>query len=661
MITRKLFLTISTSIFALPVMAQDVFLDDIIVTAGEEKVAIDTPQSVSVVDEEDLADPSVQSVGDGIGDLPGVTVIGGGSPLGQSFNIRGIGSVASGDESRFIMNIDGTTKYFEQYRMGSLFADPAMFKSVEVLRGPASSTLFGAGALAGVVSMETVDPEDFLENGATTGGSYELGFDTDLGGGNRYNASATYAWQVSPKTAFLASLSYKHGDDYTSGEGVTLGGTKYLSYTALGKGVYKFGSGDSHSIEASWMRYFSDQKNISFSQTGFLGGAFGFIDRTVYDDTINLTYKYQPEENDLIDLRVTLAYSDILNEQRNVTAFGPMLPGSAWDTAYENYQLTVENTADVSGGRWENYITAGVAVSQKNRISLPAVSFQPEGTTNTIGIYAQGEFTYDGKLTLIPGIRVDAVEQVAGSTSAFAGSKADYTLISPKLAALYKFNDTFSIFGSIAHTENAPVVDMLFDSSSGNLNLTKEQSDNVEVGFTLEGYDILQNNDAAKLKVTAFRNQVYDMVDRVGLGQFNNNTDAEFVGLEVEAAYDSELYFATLTYSMVDGRIVGGGEPRSIPADEMIIKLGTRIPSYDLSVGWQTRLTAEQPAGPTPGYVLHDIFATYAPETGALEGWEIRGEVSNIFDTAYITHLNRIAGGDKARGTSFSISLGRKF
>lgn len=508
---------VCASFLAMPAVAQEIFLDDIIVTAGEEKVAIDTPQSVSVVDAEDLADPSVQTVGDAIGELPGVTLIGGGSILGQSFNIRGIGSVTAADESRFIMNIDGASKYFEQYRMGSLFADPAMFKAIEVLRGPASSTLYGAGALAGVISMETIDPSDLIAAGETSGGNFEVGFGTDRGNGNRYATSASYAWQINPSVAFLASLSYKEGEDYTDGEGNAIGGSEYVSYTSLVKGVFNFGAADSHSIEASWMRFYSDQDDVSFAQTGFSGGAFGFIDRTVYDDTANVTYKYAPEENRLIDLRVTLSYSDSLNEQRDVTAFGPGI--TDWDTSYKTFQFTVENTADISNGSWESYITAGLAYSHRDRVSAPAVSFQPEGVTDTIGAYVQGEFTYDDRLTLIPGIRIDAVTQNAGDSTIFPGDVRDYVLISPKIAALYEINDTLSVFGSVSHTENAPVVDQLYDGGgSGNPNLAKEQSDNVEFGFTLQGFDLLQDQDVAKLKVTAFHNRVDGLISRVSPG-----------------------------------------------------------------------------------------------------------------------------------------------
>ena len=36
---------------------------------------------------------------------------------------------------------------------------------------------------------------------------------------------------------------------------------------------------------------------------------------------------------------------------------------------------------------------------------------------------------------------------------------------SPKVAALYKFNDNFNVFGSVAHTERLPTLDEMFQYS----------------------------------------------------------------------------------------------------------------------------------------------------------------------------------------------------
>ena len=137
-------------------------LQQIVVGAGVEKVAIDTPQSVTVIDQEEIDRQQASTISEALQNVPGVNLSGSDRVLGQTLNIRGIGGPETGgEEGRIIINVDGVTKFFEQYRMGGLFTDPELFKRVEVLRGPASSTLYGSGALGGVVNFTTKDASDF--------------------------------------------------------------------------------------------------------------------------------------------------------------------------------------------------------------------------------------------------------------------------------------------------------------------------------------------------------------------------------------------------------------------------------------------------------------------------------------------------------------------
>ena len=75
-------------------------LERMVISAGQEKVAIDTPQSVSVVNQQDLDSEQALTLGDALTDLPGVKTTGTERALGESFNIRGIGSLESADEPR---------------------------------------------------------------------------------------------------------------------------------------------------------------------------------------------------------------------------------------------------------------------------------------------------------------------------------------------------------------------------------------------------------------------------------------------------------------------------------------------------------------------------------------------------------------------------------
>ncbi|MGH6997952.1 MAG: TonB-dependent receptor plug domain-containing protein, partial [Phenylobacterium sp.] len=115
--------------------AAQLSLGRIVVSAGAEKVAIDTPQAVTALNQADIDDAQATTMGDLLEAIPGVSVVGGVSALGQGFNIRGMGTGIADSDSRILTQIDGVTKFYEQYRMGALFSEPDMYKRVEVLRG----------------------------------------------------------------------------------------------------------------------------------------------------------------------------------------------------------------------------------------------------------------------------------------------------------------------------------------------------------------------------------------------------------------------------------------------------------------------------------------------------------------------------------------------
>jgi hemoglobin/transferrin/lactoferrin receptor protein len=152
-------------------------LGRLILGTGTAKVAIDTPQAVSVLEQADLDREQASSIGDLFAAVPGVQAVGASArALGQAFNIRGIGNTEqTASEARIIVTVDGAPKFFEQYRMGSFFGDLELFKRVEVLRGPASSTLYGSGAIGGVVNFTTKDASDFLVDGSDSALRFKLG------------------------------------------------------------------------------------------------------------------------------------------------------------------------------------------------------------------------------------------------------------------------------------------------------------------------------------------------------------------------------------------------------------------------------------------------------------------------------------------------------
>lgn len=696
-------------------------LQRLVLGAGQEKVAIDTPQAVTVVDQEEIDEAQPSTVSDVIKKVPGVNAAGSQRTLGQSFNIRGIGgSETAGEEGRIIINVDGAVKFYEQYRMGSLFTDPELYKRVEILRGPASSTLYGSGALGGVVNFTTKDASDFIEEGNS--GSLRLKGSYDSNG-QGWLGSAILAQKLGRDWDFLFAGNYRTHDSYKTGDGSLIRSSEVDAWSGLAKVTGRVG--DEGTLRFSYQQWDSDAKNQDYVQIGgppqaFFPGlpptisGFGTVDRHVIDRTFVAAYENPFSDNDMLDLKIALTYSNTIAEQRNASgipeafftcpANPPPKPGTSsmfcdTDFAYNTWQLKLENTSTWQGANWENHLTYGWQTSHQSRVAEswdadgdPLIfPFHPEGTDFKTGIYVQNEFIWNDRLTLIPGVRVDWRQLTPGDNfpSEFTSSdKADDWAFSPKLAALYKFNDAFSIFGSYAHTERFPTLDETFQwDFAQSYGLKKERSDNFELGFAASGFDLLQSGDALQFKATGFYNDVKDLIVscrasstacRPGYDQhYMNMNSATIYGAEFELAYDSDYFFATAGYSHVIGE---GTDWQGIESDlttvaphELKLTLGGKLPQHGLRFGWNARFVAgpqdsdRDYDSPPPKYEnstrystsfnVHDIFVSWKPTEGKLLGWEAQAGVDNIFNEQYKEFLMN----EPAKGRTFKLSLSKQF
>ena len=287
-------------------------LGKIVVSAGAEKVAIDTPQAVTALDQEDIDQTQATTMGDLLESIPGVSAVGGVSPLGQGFNIRGMGTGLADSDSRILMQVDGVTKFFEQYRMGAFFSEPELYKRVEVLRGPASSTLYGAGALAGVVNFTTKDASDFLTEGDRFAVRLRGGYETNSDG--RFG-SVIIAGKPGENLDLLAVITAREADHYESGDGTTVIPSNATSSSYLLKGKYYVGGNKGHNLWASYQNWLSDSTQI-YDQAE----AFGVtpVRRKVDDVTATLGYENDFGGSKVFDLKAQLSYADSTVEQRRV-------------------------------------------------------------------------------------------------------------------------------------------------------------------------------------------------------------------------------------------------------------------------------------------------------------------------------------------------------
>ncbi|MEM9969746.1 MAG: TonB-dependent receptor [Pseudomonadota bacterium] len=690
--TRLLITTALTVGLAAPAAAQEVegegfftALGRIVFGAGAPKVAIDVPQSVTAIEEEDFDRAQPRTLGDVVSAAPGISTVGSESPFGETFNIRGIGTGTSADEPRIITLIDGVKKYYESYRQGSLFTDPAFFKSVEVLRGPGSSTLYGAGAVGGVISTETKDAADFLVGDDTFAVDQTLEYRSN---GDGVKSTTFLAFGPNESFEGLLGFIYSDSDFVEDGAGNDALGTAVETTSYLVKGTFTFGEDMDQSLSASYIRYrgFADDQVLDVIDNFTFGPTADIVDRTVIDETAVLEYTYTPLDNDLIDLSLQLGYSDTINEVEDYRGVAGASFNS--DYRYRSYSVRADNTAAFSGAAFENFLTFGAEYYDQDRITLRPTpgnaTFQPQGNIKVTSLFAQNELILNEQLTLLTGARIDYQDASPGDGVPTTSSPTD-SAVAGTVAVHYQQSERVAFFGSASYTERLPVIDELFTSSDPNGDadvpaagfLDPERSVNVELGASYKIDDVFQGGDQLSFKGTVFRNTIDDVIVRAGATSvagdrtYLNDGELRFTGIEIEGGYESETVFGSLALTILEGKNVGSPDDANsnlqnrIPEDSLRLTLGRRIPDWNLELGWtgnvydtDTRSTFSGELT-NPTNVVHDVYASWTPDAGALDGAEIRLGISNLFDKEYRRHLQ--SSNVRRAGRSINLTLSTTF
>jgi hemoglobin/transferrin/lactoferrin receptor protein len=674
---------------SMPAAAQDnapettrMTLDRMVISAGTEKVAIDTPQAVSTLDQDDIDQTQATTIGDLLEAMPGVNVQGGVGQLGQGFNIRGLGTAIGDSDNRILMTVDGVTKFYEQYRMGALFSEPELYKRVEVLRGPASSTLYGAGALAGVINFTTKDASDFLDAGDPLAVRLKAATETNA---QAHTLSGIVAVQPTDGVELLGSYNYRRSDDYKDGNGDTVAASATLSDSWLVKGRVAIGGNKKHAIWASYQDWISDAPQV-YDQISAATGA-SLMRRRVHDKTAVLGYVNDFDGSKIFNVEAQIAYSLSKVHQTETTFLGPLAYS---DFSYESWQGKLQNSSEFAmGGDWTTFLILGGQWSKQERrnprvgltgIVTPGAGTHPEGDMSRYGLFGQLEIVWSDTLTIMPGVRIDWTDLTPGATVVGGTTLTDGVKdsgVSPKLAALYNITPWLGLFGSVARTVRMPNIDEVFTRSAtrpNNPDLRPEKSDNIEAGFTFSFDDALGKGDRFRAKTTLFRNDIKDLIVNVaaatGTPYFQNINRSRFKGLEVEAEYGMGGVFARANASFIDGRNrLTGDFLNTIPANDYRLTLGYADTGTGLSGGWTGELAERQDkvtpgsfasAGSglaTPGYTVHNLFFAFKPQSGTAKGFEFRIAIDNVFDKQYRRHLSALA----AEGQTFKFTVANSF
>ena len=547
-------------------------IENVTVTATRvERSLKDVPATVSVISAEEVEKNLSRDIRDLIRYEPGVSV-GGSNRFGlNGFTIRGVG------DDRVLTQVDGVPT-IDEYNFGAFmtarrdFVDVDALKTVEIVRGPASS-LYGSDALGGVVSFLTKDPEDYLaevnrpwylsaKGGYSSEDNSFLTTATAAGGGEVLKGLLVYTWRDGEETESNGS------DDAPDPSRGKADPQNFDSHNVLAKLVYDLNESNRFRITAEYYKndtntdIRSDYNTFTCSSRGCSHENLtsrGIDDRERY--RLTLGHEYNGDTWLFSRAKWHLYFQDSKSEQRtSQERFNFIFRSqenrerfSSFDQDVFGAELQLDRT--INGAGMEHHFVYGFeyeetdsrtlrdggTVNALNGVPVPNffLTFPTRGfpvsETTEYAFFLQDEIALFGeRLLLTPGLRYDHYEMdptadeifLSGNRGTPVPEKYQDEQVSFKLGAVIRLNDVFSLYGQFAEGFRAPPYDNVnraFTNFIGgyttlpNADLKSESSDSFEFGIKGQG-------SHGSFRLTGFFNEYENFIDTNFVRGFNRQT-----------------------------------------------------------------------------------------------------------------------------------------
>lgn len=588
--------------------------------------------------------------------LPGVTTQETARDTAQSVNIRGLQ-----DFGRVNVLIDGMRQNFQRSghsANGVYYLEPEMLKRVDITRGP-TATIYGSGAIGGVVAFEVIDADDILKPGETMAARLKTRWSTN---GSGPFGSAAGAVKVG-NFDVVGQLNGRDVDDYKDGSGNTVLYSGERTDSGLFRGRWR---SNGHQVTGTYIDYesrFIDATSDAIATTTTTR------DSVLHNEQYNLGYTFSRPDTPLIDLSAKVYHNetDLNQVTRNGTNTGRARGFNIFTEGVD-----VWNTSRFDFGASKLAVTVGgdafkdrVGVFDNNTGSVGnADEFTPNGERRVSGAFTQAQLKLWSFVDVIGAVRYDHYELEGGMTTA-EGSR-----VSPKATLGVTPLKGLTVFATYAEGYRAPAITETLVTGVHpapatfrllpNANLRPEVAHTVEGGVNLTYDGVIASGDAFRAKAVVFQNDVDDYIGAVsrdpagtcftrgtGCGtatyQYQNIAKAHLEGVELEAAYDARSWFMALSAHRIRGSDETTGQPLlTVPADQVALTAGVRAMDERLVLGGRVRVVSGQdrvPTGTTPAdaYTITDVFAQYVHN----ENVTFNLNVDNIFDVDYRQYLDQ--------------------
>ncbi|GAB1582156.1 TonB-dependent hemoglobin/transferrin/lactoferrin family receptor [Phyllobacterium phragmitis] len=561
-----------------------------IVVEGQEK-GINAPTVLTERETaRDLQERQVDRIDD-IGRLdPGINY----NQTSDSINIRGLG------KDRVLSTVDGIRIPWlddgaRGVQGGISTIDFDTLSTLDIIRG-ADSSLFGSGALGGVISLRTLNPEDLLTEGRNWGSLTKGSYDS---ADRSWNINQAFAARAND-TYILLQGGYRAGHERENmgdigGYGVTRtekNPAEYDQNNLLFKihqhvdGGHRFGftaeqfdlDRDIHKLDAS-----------SFPMDGpratYVPGTF-WETETRKRERLSVNYDYDGSGDAWLDQASVILYWQRLTEGDDSRAIRRTYPVGNYrrDNTLEETDVGINaiGLKAIELGAYTHTFKFGVdgylsTVKQQalgedncNGPNDPRCAFlhtnqaeMPEVDGGTLGLFVEDQIAlYDGRLRVTPGLRFDWYERNPQETPlyeenpSFRGYPADSSdsRFSPKLRAEWDAAENVVLYAQWAQAFRAPSSTELYMTyggpgtylNIGNPDLKPETSNGFDIGAkfgddqfggSLSVYNNYYRNFIDNVSVSAAEAGVPPGMFPMGITRYVNRAHVQIYGAEAKAHY----------------------------------------------------------------------------------------------------------------------------
>ncbi|MCP3128180.1 TonB-dependent hemoglobin/transferrin/lactoferrin family receptor [Shewanella sp. KJ2020] len=628
--------------------------DEVLVSATRiSEKASETSRSVAVVGEEQLTVAQAASVADALKNEANINVTNGPRASSQGVEIRGL----SGD--RVLQTIDGARQNTSSGHRGSYFMDPELLKSIEVLRGPASS-LWGSGALGGVVAQNTKSAQDFLAPEETFGGYLKQGYETN--GDRTKTSGAIYGQQAT--IDWLLNGSYYDSNDINTGNDETLNN----SASQGSSGLAKFGwQADKASRLELSARVNKSNELVPSNPSAAVSSSVPLVRRKTDDQNVTLNYSLHPANNPYLDTKVQVYWNSTDYDEDRVTK------NQLDSTEYHTVGVNLNNSSQLGNIKLTYGVDGYRDTIKTVRDDNGQEGQRPgniDGETQVWGAFTRADIALTKTLSLDGALRYDSFKTDSNNLNL----SSDDNELSPSLGLIWQTQAWLTLSARYDQAFRAPTVEEMFSSGTHycippipgflpqglcntfatNPDLKSETARNKEIKADLRFSD-LAGDDELALTFNIFRNDVDDfIVQQVsnpwhGIPGFeqttswNNVEDAQLTGFEVSGRYRIGQTRLAMNYGQTHGEDRQTGDAiEGIPANKFNVDLSQGIMDGDMKLG--TRVTYVATQSNTPDghsvaeygdYTLWDVYLAWEPTMGVMPGVRVDFAIENIGDEQY--------------------------